>query len=109
MVGLMDGAAGPNDLERFVNHLLGMPSGPVDGAVAGDGFDAIEPPDHWLSQRVQLRNNQRTIEGTVPAFMCQQVGLDKRDPPKVTVYFDPITELVMFDIAGRFSDGERHG
>lgn len=96
-------AGEPPDMENFINHLLGYPNQPQD-QFAASYDDRIKAPEKWLSQSVQLRNNQGTIQGTIPAFMCNQVGISKADPPRVSVYFDPITELVVYDISNTFRE-----
>lgn len=98
----MAGEPGGDEIEKFVSHLLGLQPTPakLDGATP-----KVHKPSHWLKQTVQLRNNQRSIEGTIPAFMWQQVGMDKHDPPEVDVYFDPHTQLVIFDLPDTVGDG----
>lgn len=99
----------PPDYQQYVAHLLGYTTGQGQPRETGriDTGGGVEPPNHWLSQTVQLRNNQRSIEGTIPSFMCRDVGVDRQDPPEVTVYFDPQSKLVIYDIADRFSEVDR--
>lgn len=94
----------PPDFEQFVNHLLGS-ANQFQGMGQAERDNRIDPPEHWLSQDVQLHNNQRTVQGTIPAFMCRQVGISRENPPEVSVFFDPYTEVVIYDIANRFRDG----
>lgn len=80
-----------DDLGSFVQALFGP-------------HDQPDPPAHWVSMDIKLQNNQRSVSATIPHFMCQQVGLERDDLPEVTVYYDPHTDFVFFDLGGRFDE-----
>jgi hypothetical protein len=78
-----------DDLQRLIEAMFG----PVE---------RDRPPEHWVNQSIQLQHNQGSITATVPAWVCREAGIDRDEPPEVTVYYDPVTGLAFYDLTGRF-------
>lgn len=75
---------------------------PLLGFQAGNNASNGQAPQHWLNQDVKLRNGGRRLEATIPSTFADHAGIDRDDPPEITVYFDAHTGLVMFDLMGHF-------
>jgi len=78
---------------------------PLFGMIAqSTGMDTQGAPDHWLRKDMQLRNNTRRVEVTIPKHFTDHADIDRDEPPEVTAYYDPHTGLAIFDLQGYFNE-----